>query len=506
MPDSPARVDVAIVGFGPVGAALAGLLGKRGLRVTVLERDLDVFPLPRAAHIDHTTLRTLQEIGCLGEQLPKMIPNPGLELVNADRKRLVHVPGDQGSPSGLPASMYFHQPGFDRSLRETVEAMDSVETRLGTTVSRIEQDGDAATLFATGPDGAECTVEADWAVACDGAGSAFRAQLPTKLEDLGFHERWVVVDLRLEREVPTLPNHALTVCDPARPMGAIPMPDRRFRFELMLLPGDDPEALRDPDHILEVLADWLPADAAEVERSAVYDFHGLLASPWRVGRVLLAGDAAHQMPPFLGQGMCTGVRDASNLAWKLERVQAGVPQSLLDTYESERAPHVRAIVEAAVDYGRIICTLDPDEARERDRRLAEDPEAAADLVFHLPRLERGPLVLEGGGELFPQPLCEDGRPLDDVVGPRFLVVARKSSMLGHGAGWWADELGAELIALDEDATLGEALGPWFDRREIDVAVVRPDRYVLGAGTDLDAITAAASPLLARRGWPAGKEA
>lgn len=490
------QADVAIVGFGPVGAVLAGLLGQRGLSVVVVERELDVFPLPRAAHIDHTGLRTLQELGCVDRLLPRMLANPGLDYVTADNRLLLRIPGDQGSISGLPASMYFHQPGFDRSLRRAAAAMPTVDVRLEAEMTRISEGRDAVTLETHGVAG-DAAVTASFVVGCDGASSAVRGAVGIELEDLRFDERWLVVDLLLHEPVATLPRRAVAYCDPARPVFAIPIPDGRHRFELMLLPGEHSELMQRPETVRALLSSWLPANRAEVERAAVYVFHGLVARQWRAGRVLVAGDAAHQMPPFLGQGLCSGLRDAANLAWKLERVlRHGAPHELLETYTAERRPHVGAVVHAAVELGRMMCVLDPLQAAARDRRILADPLPAIERArFTIPPLPQGRLVLGGGGKLFIQPRVGGGHRLDDVVGSRFLVLARTRERLGGSARWWATETGALVATTDELRDEGGALTRWLDRHEASVVVVRPDRYVLAAGHELDPITDAVRNLL-----------
>jgi 3-(3-hydroxy-phenyl)propionate hydroxylase len=450
-----------------------------------------VFPLPRAAHIVHTGLRTLQELGCLDELLPEMVPNAGLDLLSADLQLLARLPGDQPTVSGLPASMYFHQPGFDRALRRNAASLPGVDVLLGASMTGLSE----------GPEGVTVQVEghgeltASLVVGCDGALSGVRETAGMGLEDLGFHEDWVAVDLLLREPVPSLPDSSLQVCDPARPYVAVPMPGLRFRFEFMLLPGERGEDLARPDSVERLIAPWIAPGLADIERAAVYRFHGLLADRWRTSRVLLAGDAAHQMPPFLGQGMCSGIRDATNLAWKLDHVlRRGAPPGLLDTYESERKPHVRHVIETAIAYGRAVCVLDRDEALQRDRQmLADEAPPERRLRFKLREFDRGPLVLAGGGDLFVQPSL-GGRPLDDVVGQRFLVLCRDAP--AADAEWWASAAGA-LVAtvseLDDDAG---TLRGWLDRRDADVAVVRPDRFVMGAGRDLGAITEEVRALVA----------
>jgi 3-(3-hydroxy-phenyl)propionate hydroxylase len=489
--------DVVVVGFGPVGAALAGLLGLRGVRVVAIDRDVDVFPLPRAAHVDHQALRILQELGCVDEVLVNMLPNPGLDFVTAEHDLLLRIPGDQRSISGLPASMYFHQPRFDRTIRRVVTAMPSVHVRLGTELTSLRVEAELIAVGVRDAHGAEGELTARWLVGCDGASSSVRELAGIGLADLQFDEDWLVVDLLLKNPVSSLPDHALTVCDPNRPYTAIPIPEGRFRFEFMLLAGEDASVMQQPTVVNRLLAPWLPADDIKVERSAVYTFHGLIARPWRKGRVLVAGDAAHQMPPFLGQGLCSGLRDAANLAWKLDRVVRNrAPETLLNTYEVERAPHVGTIISAAIDFGRMTCELDPEKAADSHRRIrAESMRTNASVAFGLPSLTSGPLVLGGGGELFVQPVAPPGSRLDDRIGGRFLIIGKTRKGLGETGSWWSEEIGAYVTLLDQLPDADGTLHRWTDARTADVVVVRPDRYVLAVGSDLDAITAEVWPLL-----------
>jgi 3-(3-hydroxy-phenyl)propionate hydroxylase len=414
----------------------------------------------------------------------------------------MRVPGDQSSVSSLPASMYFHQPEFDRRLRMACAGMPNVTVHLGAEAREFSQRDDHVAVTAVGPGGNARTVTASWLVGCDGASSLVRESAGITLDDLRFEERWLVVDLLLHGEVPALPDRAVTVCDPRRPLYSIPMPGPRHRFEFMLRDQEDAAAAQTRDNVMALISPWIAPGLADVERVAVYTFHGLVADSWRRGRLLIAGDAAHQMPPFLGQGMCSGIRDAANLAWKLENViLRGASTALLDTYGQERRPHVRSIVESAVDYGRVICTVDPAVAAERDRQFLEHPaDPAQRIPFALPDLAPGPLVLRGGGELFLQPASDNGdRRFDDVVGPRFLVLGRDGGHLTNTASWWARSLGAHVAVLADLPRYRAGLQRWMDARAADVVVVRPDRYVLAADGDLEAITGAVAGLLAAPG-------
>jgi 3-(3-hydroxy-phenyl)propionate hydroxylase len=482
--------DVIVVGLGPAGAAVAGLLGRRGLSVIVLERDTSVFPLPRAAHVDHTGLRTWQELGVLDQLLPQMVPNNGLDFVTGNGDLLAQIPNGGLSPAGLPFSRYFYQPELDRTIRDEVASLPSVEVHLGTTVADLTPGTTGVTVEALS--GARHhTYTASWLVACDGAASPIREGLGIEVEDFQFEEPWVVVDLVLPAQGVEAADRAVCVCDPARPTYSIPMPMARHRFEFRLMPGDDPAGILEPAQLDVLIGKWFDPRQVRVERAAVYTFHGLVARRWRKGSVFLAGDAAHQMPPFLGQGMCSGLRDAVNLAWKLELVVRGkAAETLLDTYEAERRPHVSAVVKSAVSIGRVICTVDETQARERDRRMLGDSRPPSRrMPFALAPLEPGPLVLENGGVPFIQPVTAQGR-LDDIVGPRFAVFARDPSLLDSDAArWWRDSADAYVAALpDLPDPLAAPLRAWLDERDDDIVLVRPDRYVLWAGADLGAAT------------------
>jgi 3-(3-hydroxy-phenyl)propionate hydroxylase len=428
--------DIAIVGFGPVGATLAALCAKRGLDVVVYDKDVDVFPLPRAAHVDHEAMRIWQEVGCADEMFTSMRENVGMDFLTAGGRVLHSMRSPGLAPSGWPASMFFHQPELERTLRKAAVEL-GVELRLGSEVDDLD------------------ALDAAWIVGCDGARSFVRKSIGSELDDLRFEEPWLVVDVVVHGDAPHLPDRALQVCDPARPHTLVPMPAPRFRFEFMLLPGEDERTLPDV-HVL--VAPWVDPALVEVERSAVYTFHGLIARAWRRGNVFLAGDAAHQMPPFLGQGMCSGLRDAANLAWKLDLVHRGIASdALLDTYQAEREPHVRSIVELAVEFGRVICTTDHAVAAERDAAMLADP-----------RNDTNPLGF-GERRYAPQP----GR-LDDIVGPRFAIVARDP-------GIEVDPLWRDIATVVVNDALLDDLGG-------DVAVIRPDRYVLGTASSLPELT------------------
>ena len=343
--------DVAIVGLGPTGATLANLCGMWGLRTVVFERSNAPYPQPRACHLDAEIARVFQHLGFEAELRELLTVSAGMEYVDAAGASLFSFEGFEREPIlGWHEDHVFVQPEIDAMLRRGLEQYAHVEVRLGM---------DA-------PELAELRSTARYVVACDGATSPVREQLGIGLLDLGYDERWLVVDVMLhDVAVPPLPGIIQQVCDRRRLATFVPSHGRHRRWEFRLA---DDELVPD---VWRLLAAWgVTASNAELVRAASYRFHALEAERWRDGDVLLAGDAAHQMPPFMGQGLCSGVRDAANLAWKLaEVIHDGAPATLLDTYEAERRPHVAAVTALSIEAGRLLARLavDPTATPEPDR-------------------------------------------------------------------------------------------------------------------------------------------
>ncbi len=484
-------VDVAVVGLGPVGAVVTSLLAGRGMSVWACDRELDIFPLPRAAHIDHMGLRVLQEIGCADDLLPELRVNEGSVFVDAGRRELFTIGAGRETVSGHPGSSYFHQPFFDRLLRRAAAGFDSVRLDLGVEVEAVEAGGDGYVVRAHRRDGGALAVAARYVLGCDGVNSTVRAAIGADRVLSGFEEDWFILDLVLEEGTAT-DDIAVQVCDRARPMTLLPMPGRRYRLECQAMPGESATAMLGDDGWRDALiAHALPGVRYErVERTASYTFRGGVASRWRDRGIFLLGDAAHVMPPFLGQGMCSGIRDAANLAWKLDLVRRGeAREGLLDTYEAERRPHVSSIIDSAVGLGRFICASSDEEVEARQRLVAAGAEAlGAQLSFRLPTLEPGPLVWPGGGRLVPQDLPSGSLPSDRWLGPGFAVFVRDRSVVGGTDRWWSGNGVGRLVMADEVPAGYPKLRAWLDALPAPVAVVRPDRYVAGFGQHVRDVT------------------
>jgi 3-(3-hydroxy-phenyl)propionate hydroxylase len=477
--------EIAVIGFGPCGAVAAGLLGQAGFEVLALDRAREVYDKPRAIAVDHEILRLFDGMGVADAVLPFTAPFPASEHFGAQGqliRRIDMVP--EPYPMGFVPTMVFTQPPVEAVLRAHAAAWPGVTIELGTELVAIEPGEDRVTLRLRRDDGTERLVTAGTVIACDGASSFVRRSLGIGFEDLVFDEPWLVVDLRVAPSgLAKLPVNAAQFCDPARPITYIVGPGNHRRFEIMLNPGEDPQAMQRPEVVLGLLSRCLAPGDAELWRAASYRFHALVASDWRRGRMFLAGDAAHQQPPFIGQGMCQGLRDVANLAWKLAAVRDGADPALLDSYAVERGRHVRTLTARIKAIGRQICERDPDAARARDAALIAQGGGTPPVVTRqeiVPPLEAGLLAEPAHpaqGTLFPQPWVRRGEGwarMDRVTGGGWRVFAT------------TDLPGAWHLTGDGPRALRERDGiaaAWFARHGVQAAIVRPDHYVFGVAAD-----------------------
>ena len=325
---------MAVVGYGPVGQMLAILLGQRGWRVGVLERWPDAYPLPRAVHFDHEVARVFQAAGVSDELAEKIEPAPIYEWRNAAGDILLRFGRDtHTSHSGGPESSMFSQPDLEQILDRRVRALPGVTVHRGLEVDRLEATAEGVALEAVDADGARTRVHARYALGCDGANSFVRGQIGVPVCDLGFAFDWLIVDVIPHEQRRWEPLN-WQLCDPVRPTTLVSGGPGRRRWEFMRLPHETIDDLNSEKTTWRLLERWgRTPENTTIERHAVYTFRARWTDLWRNGRVLLAGDAAHLMPPFAGQGMCSGIRDAANLAWKLDSVLAGrASDALLDSY------------------------------------------------------------------------------------------------------------------------------------------------------------------------------
>lgn len=496
---APTSYDVAIIGCGPVGALAANLCGKAGLRTLVVERESDPHPLPRAVHLDHEMMRLFQGAGVIDRVLPDMRDTDGHLHIGADGGVIRYLgTAGQPRPFGWSNDYFFYQPELEAHLREALAAHRNVELRLGTSFVGLEQDAAGVTLDLD-REGTRCQARARWVIACDGSRSPVRKALGIALDDLGFDEPWLVVDAEVEGpirfpDVGGVPEGAdlqrlsVMLCDPRRPATIVPGRGDHRRWEFMLLPGEDEAEMTSPERLAELVGPWVDGTPHRIVRAATYRFHALIAEHWQRGRVFLAGDAAHQTPPFFGQGMCHGLRDVANLVWKIALVKRGVAApALLASYQPERDPHVRAVIAAAVEAGRYICQLDPALAAARDAEMRQrDPNGARTAGDLIPPLAAGVVArgTAGAGERFVQPLVlKDGAqvPLDMVTGGGwrlFAADAETAAQAERVVMGVLPEIGIRVIDASALAD-GGALAAWLAGRGATAVIVRPDSYVFG---------------------------
>ena len=505
-PEQNLDCDVAIVGFGPVGQALAALLGRAGHQVVAFERFKEIYRLPRAVHLDHETMRLLQALGLAEVLAAEMIPVHDYQWFGADRELLMRFDMHSPARSGWETDYMFFQPELERAIdrhacghatvavergweaTELVDGDESVEL----TLRRVQED-EAGRLAVTGD---VRTVRARWVVGADGANSFVREASGITRRDLGFQERWLVVDAE-PHDMAALAHLPIASqwCDPQRPTTVVQSGPRHRRWEFMLLPDEQPSDFEDPERVWSLLEPWYGPEDGPLTRSAVYEFRSMLTNAMRKGNAMLVGDAAHLTPPFLGQGLCSGLRDAANLAWKLDLVLRGIAGvRLLDSIDPERQPQNEAVIGLAVELGKVICQLDPKAAAERDAVLRQaEPPPPPDLaplsggVIHRPADDADPVA----GELSVQGVVSragrDGL-FDDVVGQGFqLIVAEGDPLeqLSREQRALLDTLDTTIASLDPDVPHGVRdldgrLTAWLSEHDTYAVLVRPDFYVFGS--------------------------
>jgi 3-(3-hydroxy-phenyl)propionate hydroxylase len=493
------RYDVAVIGCGPSGLTAAALLASRGWKVIALEKHPTRYGLPRASHLDHEVVRLVQEVGAHEPVFEDNDAFSTYRWYGANGQLLFEVPISDTSISGFQSNFIIFQPVLDGALYDALERMPTATVELGAEVTALDVTADGVAL--TVAQGSTTrSIDAAYVLAADGAGSSVRDEiLQIRREDFGFNEKWLDVDSRVKRPLPR--EIYGQYCDPSRPAYIGPLGKRHFRFECALLADETEEEILRPEKVWEVLGKYgVGPDDIEPIRQIVYTFEARIAERWRDGRVFLVGDAAHTMPPYMGQGMCSGIRDASNLAWKLDLVLRGVADdALLDTYETERRPHVTTWIEVSLAVGRVSHVLDPVAAAERDARI---------LAGEMPPLPDSPTLTDGVlqsdarapiGGLFVQAPIESAKGsglLHDVVGHGFLVVSAAGDprpAIDAEAEAVLGAIGAAVIWLGEDdpgsfADPTGAIKAFFEDAGAAAMVVRPDHYVAGAVADLSELS------------------
>ncbi len=485
------EVDVLVVGYGPVGAAVAGLLGRYGAKTLVVDKSPDIFMAPRAIALDNEALRILQMVGLHGDAFPKVVI-PHVRMLSPRFGEFARI-NTSGTIDGHPKLVTFYQPDLERALRAHAERQPSVTACTGVEVLRFDPDGEGVRAVLLSSDGVEEVVRARYLVGADGASSKVRAAIGLDFVGETYAEDWLIVDAA---GVPRNIDHIEFLCNPDRPTPHMVAPNGRTRWEFMLRPGETREEMERDETIARLLSAWAKPEEVHVERKAVYRFHARVCARFAEGRVFLAGDAAHLTPPFAGQGLVAGLRDAANLAWKLAWVVRGrASEAILDTYDQERRPHAVKMIRLAKLLGQLIMPRDHlratlvhgamaslrliPPARDYFEELGIKPKNA---------FASGLLVAGRGGRrgaLFPQSVVRsDGgadQLSDDLLGPELSLVGldvAPAALLAESTHRRWRSAGGRVVHLP-DARLGLRPRPWC-------FVVRPDRTVMHDGPPSEA--------------------
>jgi 3-(3-hydroxy-phenyl)propionate hydroxylase len=502
------ETDIVIAGAGPVGLLLANQLGSHGVRVVVLEERAALIDYPRGVGMDDECLRAFQAAGLIAQVLPHTTPNHYVRFVNG-RGRVFASIEPQTDEFGFARRNAFIQPLIDQVLAAGLRRYAGAELRLGTGLKRFTQDADGVTVE-TGAG----AIRAKYLVGCDGGKSMIRKALGVAFEGKTDSNRWIVVDVAND---PVGRPNAYLHADPARPFVSIALPHGIRRFEFMLFPGEG-EGDDVPRDILESMLAKVVPDPARIDliRARVYTHNSRIAKNFKTGRVLLAGDAAHVMPVWQGQGYNSGIRDAFNLGWKLARVaQGSCGDALLETFDAERREHAGAMIALSDTTGKILSVRNPVMAALRDGFFYMVNLAPPVKRYFLemrykpmPRYKQGALdygrrgFAAGSpvGRMFIQPLVTtaDGETvkLDEVIGRDFALLA-----WGTDPGYWLSDrareilrrLGTRIITavpetqrgyeaerLSGVTVVGDAQGrlkKWFSGWPDGVVLLRPDRFV-----------------------------
>lgn len=459
--------DVLVVGCGPVGIMAALRCAQRGLRVVAVDRSFEIYPLPRAIGMDDEVQELIARAGLIDEFRTYSSPMAGGEFTDGDGNRVVGIELPDGTLGalGYPPIVTFNQPALEGNLRRAAAAA-GVDIRLGLdvfAVADIDHNGQQGVRVEIGANDSDSAITARWLIAADGAKSTVRSLRGLTMIDQGFDQTWLVVDTELLDPDLPLPRIARQQCGADRICTLVPGPGAHRRWEFQLRPDEQRDDVLEPQAISEFLAPWGTMEQLRVTRAAVYRFHAVIADRFRDGPVFLAGDAAHQMPPFNGQGMCSGMRDAENLSWKLAAVANGLADDrLLDTYDEERRPHAAEQVAHSVDSGLLM------------QAIAHDGEAALESGYGqrpFPQLD-GDMFVNGPGRVgsvLPAPptglsIPDDGWRLIHVGGAPDVPTM------------WT-ELGAAAVQIADGVFPGLAAAG-------ETVIVRPDRYIAAITSNL----------------------
>ncbi len=463
--------DVIIVGLGPTGGTLANLLALNGFSILVLEREKNIYSLPRAVHFDDEIMRVFQTIGITKKFLKDTIINKGTKFVSPDGKILLDWPRPRSvTENGWYPSYRFHQPDLERNLRSKLSKFSKVLMKQNSEVkSAINKKNGVDLVYQDNKNMKLHYVSCKYLIGCDGARSTIREKILGKLDNLGFTQKWAVVDLVLKRKKDKLPDRTIQYSNPKRPATYCRNVGRRRRWEFAIKDHENEKKIISNKYIWKFLKPWLEKKDAYIERKAIYVFQSAIARKWRKGRIFIAGDAAHLMPPFMGQGMCAGIRDASNLAWKINlSIKKKHNEKFLDTYQSERFSNVKEYIETTMRMGEFVNSVG---SHKITSNISSRPDGTKSMQSIKPSIGfgLGTRSDKNRGKIFPQLKMKNGKILDSKFS--------KEPILLHSSKLKKFKYFNKMTSIEDSRVKG--LSNLLKRYKAKAIVVRPDRFILG---------------------------
>ena len=463
--------DVVIVGLGPTGGTLANLLALQGHSILILEKENNFYPLPRAVHFDDEVMRVFQTIGITKKFLKYTLINKGTKFVNTRGDVILDWPRPkQITENGWYPSYRFHQPDLERQLRNRLKSFKKVKIKQNTKLIKTSNNNDnISIIFEDMKSGLRNSINAKYLVGCDGANSTVRNQIKTKMINLGFTQKWAVVDLILNKRKKNLPDRTIQFSNKVRPATYCRNVGRRRRWEFAINNNEKEKTIMSDKYIWNFLKPWLNKKEAKLERKTIYTFKSAISKNWRRGRIFIAGDAAHLMPPFMGQGMCAGIRDVSNLAWKISYcVKNKHSDKLLNSYQSERFSNVKEYVKTTMRMGSFINAI---SSIKITNNISSNKEGTKSMKSIKPKLGKGLGKSNDKlrGKIFPQFKLKNGKNLDDKFFNRPLLIIKNNykNIISKKQNYI---LSSEVNGLDN----------YLNNLKTKALIVRPDRFILSS--------------------------
>ena len=462
------QYDVIIVGLGPTGGTLANLLALNGFSILILEREKNLYALPRAVHFDDEIMRVFQTIGITKNFLKNTIINKGTKFVNSSGKVLLDWPRPKSiTENGWYPSYRFHQPDLERNLRNRLKTFKKVKLLQNTEVIQIKNNINSVELFFKSKNKIN-KASSKYVIGCDGARSTTREQMGSVLDNLGFTQKWAVVDLILKKNKNKLPDRTIQYSNSERPATYCRNVGKRRRWEFAIQDNENEKEILSDKYIWNFLKPWLNPKEAYLERKAIYIFQSAIARKWRKGRIFIAGDAAHLMPPFMGQGMCAGIRDASNLAWKISLcIKNKHDGKFLDTYQTERFSNAKEYIETTMRMGEFVNAVGSENITDN---ISSGPDGTKSMQSIKPKLGigLGSNKDKNRGKIFPQLKMKNGKTLDEKFSKSPLLLT--SSKLEK-------KISLNKIHSITDKDI-KGLSSLLKTYKAKAIIVRPDRFIL----------------------------